>query len=243
MKLSIPCKVCDRGSLDSKRIYRMNGPAVVIGYILLIPSILGILFSAAFFVGVAIQSLPDARQRAASEVKAYLNSHKVPAGQINEFLECPLAIPRDAPYGSRRYAIFERAQNTLYLANAKTANIASMTFAKDQVAEQMREAFIPEREITKVLKDPTFSPDDPVDGLSESQLGTLQIAQTTLRKTAWWSYRKGNEADFALGSFIDEGVAIVMGISAFVGGLLGWLLVMKKRVLQCNSCNAVVEAG
>jgi hypothetical protein len=38
MKLSIPCKVCDRGALLDKRIHRMSGPAVVIGYILLIPS-------------------------------------------------------------------------------------------------------------------------------------------------------------------------------------------------------------
>jgi hypothetical protein len=52
MKLSIPCKVCDRGSLDSKRIYRMNGPAVVIGYILLIPSIAGIVICAAAFVSL-----------------------------------------------------------------------------------------------------------------------------------------------------------------------------------------------
>ncbi len=35
----------------------------------------------------------------------------------------------------------------------------------------------------------------------------------------------------------------VLGITSFVGGLLGWLLVMKKRVLQCNVCGAVVNAS
>ena len=33
--------------------------------------------------------------------------------------------------------------------------------------------------------------------------------------------------------------AVTLGIIFFVGGLTGWLLVMKKRVLQCNVCGAV----
>lgn len=37
--------------------------------------------------------------------------------------------------------------------------------------------------------------------------------------------------------------AIGLGIASFVGGLLGWLLVMKKRVLQCDYCGAVVNAS
>jgi hypothetical protein len=35
---------------------------------------------------------------------------------------------------------------------------------------------------------------------------------------------------------------IVFGLS-FVGGLIGWLLVMKKRVLQCSWCRAVINAS
>jgi len=38
-------------------------------------------------------------------------------------------------------------------------------------------------------------------------------------------------------------VAIIMGVTSFVGGLLGWLLVMKKRILQCTFCGAVVNAS
>src|SRR5208283_2326401 len=37
------CKVCDRGELIRKKAFRMSGPAVVIGFILLVPSILGML--------------------------------------------------------------------------------------------------------------------------------------------------------------------------------------------------------
>jgi hypothetical protein len=38
-------------------------------------------------------------------------------------------------------------------------------------------------------------------------------------------------------------VFIVMGIACFVSGIFGWLLVMKKSVLQCATCNATVNAG
>lgn len=34
-----------------------------------------------------------------------------------------------------------------------------------------------------------------------------------------------------------------LGIGFFVSGLLGWLLVMRKRVLQCDVCGAVVNAS
>ena len=36
-------------------------------------------------------------------------------------------------------------------------------------------------------------------------------------------------------------VYVFIGIFAMVGGLLGWLLIMKKRVLQCNMCGAAVN--
>jgi hypothetical protein len=38
-------------------------------------------------------------------------------------------------------------------------------------------------------------------------------------------------------------IAIGFGVSSFVGGLLGWLLVMKKNVLQCSVCGATVNAS
>ena len=38
----IRCKICDQGTLLSKEVFRMSGPVVAIGFILLIPSIIGI---------------------------------------------------------------------------------------------------------------------------------------------------------------------------------------------------------
>jgi hypothetical protein len=48
----LTCKVCDRGALSSKTVFRMSGPVVAIGFILLVPSVLGMLFSALLFFGV-----------------------------------------------------------------------------------------------------------------------------------------------------------------------------------------------
>lgn len=45
------------------------------------------------------------------------------------------------------------------------------------------------------------------------------------------------------GAGIAAGMVIFFGIGCFVAGLLGWLLVMKKRVLQCSTCGAVVNAS
>ena len=52
------CKICDRGTLTPRKIRRLSGPAVAIGYILLIPSILGmagcaILLVVSLLAGVA----------------------------------------------------------------------------------------------------------------------------------------------------------------------------------------------
>jgi hypothetical protein len=41
----IHCKTCDLGQLHLERVYRLSAPVVTIGYILLIPSVLGMLFS------------------------------------------------------------------------------------------------------------------------------------------------------------------------------------------------------
>lgn len=36
---------------------------------------------------------------------------------------------------------------------------------------------------------------------------------------------------------------VMLTIGSFVMGLLGWLLIMKKKALQCSSCQAVFAAS
>jgi hypothetical protein len=110
--VDVRCKVCDAGTLVRRKKFRMSGPVVAIGYIFLIPSILGILFSAIMLFTAA-----------------------------------------SSPHAANNVAL----------------------------------------------------------------------------------------ADTATG--IAGGVAIFFGIASFVGGLIGWLLVMKKQVLECNTCKAVVNAS
>jgi hypothetical protein len=45
------------------------------------------------------------------------------------------------------------------------------------------------------------------------------------------------------GQAVAAGLSFVGAIGWLVSGLLGWLLIMKKRVLQCNHCGAVVATG
>jgi hypothetical protein len=50
--------------------------------------------------------------------------------------------------------------------------------------------------------------------------------------------------EHAVNMLIVGGVLFVpLLVACFVSGLLGWLLVMRKRILQCNYCNAVVPAS
>jgi hypothetical protein len=42
---------------------------------------------------------------------------------------------------------------------------------------------------------------------------------------------------------IAGGFSLFIIITSFIGGRLGWLLVMKKTVLRCPHCQAVVAAS
>jgi hypothetical protein len=42
---------------------------------------------------------------------------------------------------------------------------------------------------------------------------------------------------------IAGGFSLFIVVASFVGGLLGWLLIMRKRVLKCVRCGAVVAAS
>jgi len=54
----IRCKVCDEGHLTPKRIFRLSGPAVAIGYILLIPSVIGMALCVVLFFDAAAKNMP-----------------------------------------------------------------------------------------------------------------------------------------------------------------------------------------
>ncbi len=67
----LQCKICDQGAVIAKKVFRVSGPAVVIGFILLVPSILGMAASAlAFFGLIAVSSVRSAAIASATSQSA-----------------------------------------------------------------------------------------------------------------------------------------------------------------------------
>lgn len=160
------CKVCDRGSLFRVKVHRMSGPAVVIGYILLIPSLIGIAIAFVMFCF------------------------------------------------------------------SLTAGTTAVDGIQNEATAQMRRASIPEPLIRRVVLNPSYEP-TAYDGVNEEQIGVVKNAEITLA---------AGSAGAGIGGALGAGFSIFLGIVALVSGLLGWLLVMRKKVLKCSNCEAIVNA-
>jgi hypothetical protein len=167
MRTQIPCKTCDAGELKKRKKYRMSGIVVFIGYILLIPSIIGMAGSA-----LGIAATGSATEQTAS------------------------AMQREARTKLRAADI--------------TAAIAERVATQQVVAA------------------------GDMNGLSDVQRQAIQ--DTRLEMAA-------GTLGVGAGAALFGGASLMLGVMSLVGGLLGWLLVMKKAVLQCNSCGAVVAAS
>ena len=73
----LQCKICDRGVLTSKTIFRMSAPVVAIGFILLIPSIVGMALSALMVFGMFSMG-GNAAIRVRNEAVAHMRDNYVP---------------------------------------------------------------------------------------------------------------------------------------------------------------------
>lgn len=57
-------------------------------------------------------------------------------------------------------------------------------------------------------------------------------------------YRISTDAAISSGAgAVSAVMSIGFALVFLVGGLLGWLLIMKKQILQCNNCGAVIAAS
>jgi hypothetical protein len=163
----IRCKTCDVGTLERKKKYRMSGIVVAIGYIFLVPSVLGMLFSVLM----------------------------------------------------------------LFATGKATTDTASGIY--DGAKTRLRDAGISEPIVQKVvLSQP----------LTDAEKASLTQEQTSRVESVQSSITAGTVGAGA-GAVIAGGVSVFFGIMSLVGGLLGWVLVMKKKVLQCNKCGAVIAAS
>ena len=50
-------------------------------------------------------------------------------------------------------------------------------------------------------------------------------------------------AGTAIGTSIGVGFSIFIGCSSLVGGIIGWLMLMKKKVYKCINCGFILDRG
>jgi hypothetical protein len=195
------CKVCDYGDLLPKKIFRMSGPVVAIGFILLIPSVLGMIAAGLMFFGVI----------AASGIGL---SHNTNTSADIEFRRACINVPES----DTAVPITQREQYCeCTLIEYKATN--SVPHAREVCSRRLQGNMLADvDEETHHLYTSLVGFDSPRNNVA---------ADTSI---------------FGLG-ILGSTFAIALGIASFVGGLLGWLLVMKKRVLQCSTCGATVSAS
>jgi hypothetical protein len=161
------CPTCRQGSLVRAKNHRMSTPVVVLGYIFLVPSVIGFILG---ILGLCYSGTAGSKISSGFEqqARAGLAAEAIPAGMIDEILSNKQVSPIE---------------------------LAALTPKQRSIVEQTKVAL---------------------------PAGKLGIA--------------GASTAIIGGLFI--GVIVISAI----GELLGWLLIRKKEVLQCQQCGAVVAA-
>jgi hypothetical protein len=199
----------------------MSGPVVAIGYILLIPSVLGMVACALMFFGVLAYNpvrspvvskpsvpLPETHdtsfRRTCTNGMMIYNQNNPPlvltATAIAEVCECSLAVFNE-----------------------------TYTYPSDSVKDTESSAI--DSCIKKYMNGMLVAPSDDIQQSYASVIYGSEKQEPPSTPTP----------NFV--SILGGGFAIALGIAFFVSGLLGWLLVMRKRVLQCSACGAVINAS
>ena len=55
------------------------------------------------------------------------------------------------------------------------------------------------------------------------------------------AYSTAGAMGATIGATISGGIFLVLGVGAFVGGLLGWLLLLTRKVYKCTVCGHIIE--
>src|SRR5262249_11257180 len=161
------CRTCGQGALIRRKKFRMSGPVVVIGFILLIPSVLGMLFGILTLVGIGM-NIPSMKP----ETRTRLEAQRVPEPIITQ-------VAANQPIDEAQLAALTPQQQT-------------------------------------AVRDAQSSVSGPWPGKAKARPGAFVVA---------------------------GGLCLFVIVMSFVGGLFGWILIMRKRVLQGTRCGAVVPAS
>ena len=166
------CATCGVGRLAKLRVYRMSTPVVVIGYILLVPSILGIIASFAITV--------------------------------------------------------------LLIVGTASGATGSAFLATQENREMLERAGVPKTTVDTVLAGKL---------LSKEQLQALTPKQNEAISTVYQTPGGYLSAGVLCCGSLGVAGGISSMITSFVGGLIGWLLVMKQTVLRCQRCGVSLPAS
>lgn len=120
----------------------------------------------------------------------------------------------------------------LFFATGKVASESGISIEK-QARAKLQAVALPEVMITSVVTAKPISSNQ-LEALSAQQRAAILETQGTMA---------AGKIGAGAGSVIAGGLSIGLIIASFVGGLLGWLLIMKKWVLQCTACSATVAAS
>lgn len=201
------CKICDSGTLRLKEVHRLSGPAVAIGFILLIPSVLGMLSCAAMLLAF------NTSVGAALGINANGSRHPNQSAFDADFRQSCAKKLRQGDQEEGSYTSQQLVEQYCECTLSAYKETGSVTEAAQSCIQRGRDGTLetPTQDVDKFYSGATSRPD--------AKGAALPVA------------------------FLGNTFFIGLGIAFFVSGLLGWLLVMKKRVLQCDVCGAVVNAS
>jgi hypothetical protein len=200
------CKVCERGALAKRKIYRMSGPVVVIGFILLIPSITGIAISALIFSGAISYGIHNVQD---SDMQFRYNC--IATDQAN----AGIYAPNGEGFGTPTRTLIPFCECEL----SAVKSGKTLSDAKQTCIHEMQDNALP--------------------ALDQN---TQELIDENLFAKGYLSQPESEQPSIFV-RIIGSSFAVFLAIASFVGGLLGWLLIMKKRVLQCPVCGATVGAA
>jgi hypothetical protein len=113
-------------------------------------------------------------------------------------------------------------------ASTQTSNVGERKIRVRLVAQH-----VPEPIITEVIARKSVGNSE-LESLSPEQQSAIHDAQLSV---------SAQKVGAGAATLIAGGLSLLIIFTSFVGGLVGWLLIMRKRVLQCIRCGAVVPAS
>ena len=113
-------------------------------------------------------------------------------------------------------------------ASTQTSNVGERKIRVRLVAQHVPEPIIAEVIASKPVGN------SELDSLSPEQQSAIHDAQLSV---------SAQKVGAGAATLLAGGFSLLIIFTSFAGGLVGWLLIMRKRVLQCVRCGAVVAAS